>query len=72
MQHQEWIEKIIGCAMKVHSSLGPGFVETVYQNALAHELRKAGLRFERGKPILVYYDGVAVASFPPTCWSRTG
>jgi len=39
--------KIIGAAMKVHSKLGFGFVESVYENALAHELRKAGFKIER-------------------------
>ena len=36
-------EKIIGCAYAVSNSLGPGFLEKVYENALVHELRKAGL-----------------------------
>ena len=36
-------EKIIGCAFKVANTLGPGFLEKVYENALAHELRKAGI-----------------------------
>ena len=43
MEHEELTQKIIGCAMKVHCILGPGFLESVYQNALAHEVRKAGL-----------------------------
>jgi len=45
MEQGELTERIIGMAMKVHGALGPGFLESVYQNALAHELRKAGLRW---------------------------
>jgi GxxExxY protein len=52
--------RIIGCAMKVRSALGPGFLESVYHNALAHELGKAGLKVESKRPITVQYDGVAV------------
>jgi GxxExxY protein len=63
MKEQELTEKIIGCAMKVHSTLGPGFLESVYQKALAHELCKAGLKAESEKPITVRYDGVAVGDF---------
>ena len=60
MEEQELTEKIIGCAMKVHSTLGPGFLESVYQKALTHELRKAGLKVECERPITVLYDAVAV------------
>ena len=63
MEDQELTEKIIGCAMKVHSALGPGFLESVYQKALAHQLAKAGLKVECEKPITVHYDGVAVGDF---------
>ena len=56
-------EKIIGCAMKVHSALGPGFLESVYHNALAHELRKEGLEVECEKAITVQYDGMVVGAF---------
>jgi GxxExxY protein len=56
-------EKILGCAMKVHTGLGPGFVESVYRKALAHELFKAGLRAELEKPIAVQYDDVRVGDF---------
>src|SRR5436190_1655521 len=63
MEDQELTEKMIGCAMKVHSALGPGFLESVYQKALAHELRKAGLKVEYEKPITVHYDGLAVGNF---------
>src|SRR6266498_3774268 len=55
--------QVIGAAMKVHSALGPGFLESVYQNALVWELRKAGLKAEAGKPITVQYDGQIVGAF---------
>ena len=56
-------EKIIGCAMKVHRQLGPGFLESVYRNALAFELRRAGLEVEMDKHITVKYDHVIVGDF---------
>ena len=55
--------KVIGAAMKVHSALGPGFLESVYQNALIWELRKAGLKAEVGRQITVRYDGQIVGAF---------
>src|ERR1017187_2274804 len=56
-------EKIIGCAFKVSSTLGVGFLEKVYENALAHELRKSGLKVEQPKRIGVHYDGVEVGYY---------
>jgi GxxExxY protein len=55
--------KVIGFAMKVHSKLGSGFLESVYQNALALELRRAGLKIESEKPILVRYEQEVVGAF---------
>lgn len=63
MEHEELTKKIIGCAMKVHGALGPGFLESVYQNALALELRRAGMKVECEKKIQVTYDGVVVGDF---------
>lgn len=63
MEHQELTEIIIGCAMTVHGALGAGFLESVYHKALAHELRKSGLRIEFEKPINVIYDGIVVGDF---------
>lgn len=54
---------VIGLAMKVHSALGPGFLESIYHNALVHELKRAGIPFESQKSIAVYYDGVLVGEF---------
>jgi GxxExxY protein len=48
--------EIIGAGMKVHSALGPGFLESVYQNALIWELRKAGFKAEAEPPNGVLYD----------------
>ena len=48
--------KIIGCAMAVHSTLGNGFQEVIYQRALAIEMRKQGLEFERELEMPLYYD----------------
>jgi GxxExxY protein len=63
MEHADLTQSIIGCAMKVHRTLGPGFLESVYQQALAHELRKAGLLVECERRISVSYDGVVVGDF---------
>jgi GxxExxY protein len=49
--------------MKVHRALGPGFLESVYLNALAFELRKAGLSAELNKRITVRYESVIVGDF---------
>ena len=46
--------------MKVHRTLGPGFLESVYQNALVHELRRAGLSAEVAQRITVRYENVIV------------
>lgn len=58
-------EKIIGCAYKVMNELGCGFLEKVYENALAHEIKKLGLKVEQQKKIKVFYDGVEVGNYEP-------
>lgn len=63
MEQEELTGKIIGCAMTVHTALGAGFLESVYQNALKYELRKAGLRVDSERPIIVYYDSLPVGVF---------
>ncbi len=55
--------RIIGYAYSVSNILGCGFLEKVYENALCHELRKAGLGMEQQKRINVCYDGVTVGDY---------
>ncbi len=55
-KHSELTQKVIGLAMKVHSKIGLGFPEKVYQRALAIELRKAGINFVLEKAQDVFYD----------------
>ena len=55
--------QVIGMAMKVHCALGPGFLESVYRNALIWELRKGGFKAEAERPISVHYDGQLVGAF---------
>ena len=52
--------RIIGAAMAVHSALGPGFFEKVYENALCHEFARRGIRYQQQKRFRVLYDGVDV------------
>ena len=59
----ELTEKIIGCAYTVGNELGAGFLEKVYENALSHELRKAGLNAKQQQGIRVKYDGIIVGEF---------
>jgi GxxExxY protein len=54
---------IIGAAMEVHKTLGYGFLESVYENALAHELDLRGVRVERQKHLPVAYKGLEVGHY---------
>ena len=58
MNENELSKIIIGCAMKVHTKLGPGLLESAYEACLAYELSKAGLGFERQKPMPLIYEDV--------------
>lgn len=60
MRHKELTEKIIGCAFKVHNTLGNGFQEVIYQRSLEIEMRKQDLSFAREMEMPVYYDGIEV------------
>ncbi|MDO8588155.1 MAG: GxxExxY protein [Armatimonadota bacterium] len=59
----EITERVIGCSHTVSNALGCGFLEKVYENALAHELMKAGLKVEQQKEIVVRYDGRVVGEY---------
>ena len=54
---------VVGAAMEVHRLLGPGFLEAVYQAALAHELALRNIRFEQLKRLPVTYKGVSVGEY---------
>jgi GxxExxY protein len=56
-------ERIIGCAFRVMNTLGAGFLEKVYENALALELREAGLAVVQQHGIAVHYSGVVVGEY---------
>jgi GxxExxY protein len=56
-KHSEITRKIIGAAMKVHSTLGNGFQEVIYQRALDIEMAKCGLLSQRELEMPIYYDG---------------
>jgi GxxExxY protein len=60
MKHEALTQQIIGCVVKVHRTLGPGFLEAIYRRALAIELRYAGLKIETEKPVPVFYEGEEV------------
>lgn len=54
--------KIIGCAMKVHNTLGNGFQEVIYQRCLAIELEKQGIQFVREEEMPIYYEEITVGT----------
>jgi GxxExxY protein len=55
--------RVIGCAMAVSNALGDGFSEKVYENALAHELRKGDIAAAQQRGVSVLYDGVTVGEY---------
>jgi GxxExxY protein len=63
-------ERITGCSFRVINTLGPRFLEKVYENALAHELRNTGLSVAQQSRITVQYDGVIVGITRPIYFSR--
>lgn len=62
MTTDEITHKIIGCAMKVHSSLGNGFQEVIHQRALAIEFNKQNLNYRRELEMIIYYDSIEIGT----------
>jgi len=58
MEFDKLSNRVIGCAIEVHRELGPGLLESTYEQCLAHELKLNGLRFELQQPLPVKYKGV--------------
>ncbi len=58
MNENELSQKIIGCAIEVHKQLGPGLLESAYQECLYYELRLMGLNVQKEKPIPIIYKEV--------------
>jgi GxxExxY protein len=58
MKENEISEKVIGCSIEVHRSLGPGLLESAYQECLFYELQNAGLYVEKQKPLPLIYKEV--------------
>lgn len=59
-KHSDITEKIIGCAMQVHSALGNGFQEVIYQRSLEIEMKMQGLQFHREYEMDIFYKGYKV------------
>ena len=62
MEKDQLTYDIIGCAMKVHNTLGNGFQEVIYQRCLAIELQNAGIHFEREVEQPIYYENIHVGT----------
>lgn len=62
MKHEDLTHKIIGCAMKVHSTLGNGFQEVIYQRALAIEFEKQELGYQREMEMSIFYEGIDIGT----------
>lgn len=58
MNENELSKKIIGCAIEVHKQLGPGLLESAYQECLLYEIQLAGLKVQKEKPMPVIYKEV--------------
>jgi GxxExxY protein len=56
-------EKIISCAIKVHSLLGPGLLENLYEEAMEHELKSRGIEYKRQKELEIKYKGNPIGNY---------
>ncbi len=62
MKYEDITHRIIGCAMKVHGVLGSGFQEVIYQRALAIEMDKQGLHYQREMEMTIYYEDIDIGT----------
>ncbi len=62
MRENEISEKVIGCAIEVHRHLGPGLLESAYEEALCYELSKAGFEFKRQQSVPIKYKDVLLST----------
>jgi GxxExxY protein len=62
LKYDDLTHKIIGCAMQVHTMLGNGFQEMIYQRALEIEMELEGLKFVREQEMLIYYRDIIIGS----------
>jgi GxxExxY protein len=62
LKYDDITRKIIGCAMRVHTKLGNGFQEVIYQRSLELEMALEGIKFEREKEMVIYYRDVEVGT----------
>ena len=60
-KHEQLINKVIGAAIEVHQKLGPGFLESIYEQALCHELQLKGIPFEKQVEIQVPYKEISIS-----------
>jgi GxxExxY protein len=60
LRNKDLSGRVLAAAIKVHRTLGPGFIESIYENALCLELKKIGVTYERQKSVPILYDGTEV------------
>jgi hypothetical protein len=68
LRNSELIDRIISAAIRVHRELGPGFLEGIYEEALAVEFALSGVQFIRQKPIPLFYKGTFRPRGAPQCY----
>jgi len=60
LEYEGLTDKIIGCAIEVHKKLGPGFLESIYENAFIIELQKQNLKVDRQREVVIKYDSIEI------------
>ena len=62
MTENEISADILNAAVRTHKALGPGLLESIYEEVLSHELKKKGIQFQRQHPIPIVYEGIQLGS----------